>query len=74
VANASGMWQVVGMSEADQGTEAAPPDCERCGVRTYPTTRVMRSHDITTGRAIPKDEAFPVWRCPACGRETPRTA
>ena len=50
------------------------PDCERCGVRTYPTTRVMRSHDITTGRAIPKDEAFPVWRCPACSREMPRTA
>ena len=40
----------------------------------FRTTRVMRSHDITTGRAIPKDEAFPVWRCPACSREMPRTA
>ncbi len=61
------------MSEADQQTEVTAPDCERCGVRTYATTRVMRSHDISTGRAIPKDEKFPVWRCPACSREMPRT-
>jgi hypothetical protein len=49
------------------------PDCERCGTRTYPSTRTMRMHDISTGRAIPRDEVYPVWRCPSCGREAPRT-
>jgi predicted RNA-binding Zn-ribbon protein involved in translation (DUF1610 family) len=33
----------------------------------------MRMHDISSGRAIPRDEVYPVWRCPSCGREAPRT-
>lgn len=51
-----------------------PPDCARCGAGTYPTTRQMKSHDITTGRAIPQERAVPVWRCPRCGLEAPRQA
>jgi predicted RNA-binding Zn-ribbon protein involved in translation (DUF1610 family) len=32
----------------------------------------MLTHDISTGRAIPVEQTFDVWRCPACGRELPR--
>lgn len=38
----------------------------------YHSTRDMRRHDIIQGKAIPRDTRFPVWRCPACGREMPR--
>ena len=56
----------------DQTAQAAPPDCERCGARTYPSTRTMRTHDVSTGRAVARDRTYPVWRCPRCGREMPR--
>lgn len=55
-------------------TETAPQDppaCERCGVRTYPTTREMRMHQLRAG-TIPENRKVDVWRCPSCGRETPR--
>jgi predicted RNA-binding Zn-ribbon protein involved in translation (DUF1610 family) len=50
-----------------------PPACERCGTATYPSTRTMRTHDITSGQAVPRDTVADVWRCPRCGREMPRT-
>jgi hypothetical protein len=62
---------VPGMATSEP-TPAEPPACERCGTRTYPSTRWMRDHDISTGRAIPRDRLVPTWRCPACNRETPR--
>ncbi|MFN8111513.1 MAG: hypothetical protein U0Y82_17000 [Thermoleophilia bacterium] len=62
------------MSETQAADQATPPDCERCGTRTFASSRVMRTHDIINNKAIPRDQAHPVWRCPACGRETPRTA
>lgn len=49
------------------------PACERCGVRTYPSTRRMRMHQIYGGKAVPEDQVVPVWRCPSCGREMPRS-
>lgn len=49
-----------------------PPDCERCGVRTYATTREMRMHQLRAG-TVPENRTVAVWRCPACGREAPRT-
>ena len=30
------------------------------------TTRVMRSHGLQAGKAIPHDKTVDVWRCPAC--------
>lgn len=54
------------------GSTAAPPACERCGTRTYATSRRMRTHGIQSGRAVPADRVIAVWRCPACGREAPR--
>lgn len=53
-------------------TAAEPPPCERCGTRTYPSRRNMRTHDITTGQAVPQDTVVETWRCPSCGREMPR--
>ncbi len=53
-------------------SQATPPPCERCGVTTYPSRRQMRTHDITSGQAVPMDKVVETWRCPACGRETPR--
>ena len=38
------------------------------------TTRVMRSHGLQAGKAIPDDKTVNVWRCPACGRELPRSS
>ncbi len=61
------------MSSEHTPTPDAAPDCERCGTRTYATTRTMRTHDISSGRTIPRDQTFPVWKCPSCGREAPRT-
>ena len=48
-----------------------PPACERCGVRTYPTRREMRMHQLRAG-SIPENKTVDVWRCPSCGLETPR--
>jgi hypothetical protein len=48
-----------------------PPACERCGVRTYPTRREMRMHQLRAG-AIPENKTVDVWRCPSCGLEAPR--
>ncbi len=59
------------MSET-QTPPATPPPCERCGTATFPSRRSMRTHDITTGKAVPQDKVVDTWRCPACGRETPR--
>lgn len=53
--------------------QATPPPCERCGTRTFPSRRSMRSHDIATGQAVPQDKVVDTWRCPSCGREMPRT-
>lgn len=61
------------MSTDDNPTTQDAPDCDRCGTRTYATTRTMRTHDITTGRALPRDTTYQVWRCPSCGREAPRS-
>lgn len=38
----------------------------------YHTMRDMQSVDIIRGKAVPRGHRHPVWRCPACGRETPR--
>jgi len=57
---------------SDQTPTAGPPACPRCGIAMRPTTRVMRSHGLQGGRAIPEDKVVDVWRCPACGREAPR--
>ena len=57
-----------------EATTQDPPDCERCGTRTYPTKRRMRMHQIQGGQAIPQDRVVAVWRCPSCGREMPREA
>jgi hypothetical protein len=54
-------------------TAAEPPACERCGARTYPSTRKMLSHDISSGQAVPREKVVDVWRCPRCSREMPRT-
>ncbi|MCU0307425.1 MAG: hypothetical protein MUE51_06585 [Thermoleophilia bacterium] len=53
---------------------AQAPECPRCGAGTFATTRTIRTHDITSGRAVPKEQAHPVWRCFRCGAETPRQA
>ncbi|MEW6583007.1 MAG: hypothetical protein AB1416_09625 [Actinomycetota bacterium] len=59
--------------ESPSPTPQDPPDCHRCGARTFATTRTMRTHDISSGRAVPKDTVYPVWRCLRCGAESPRT-
>lgn len=55
------------MPEADER-----PACPRCGVTMFPSRRRMRTHDIEQQKAIPRDKVVETWRCPACGRETPR--
>lgn len=57
---------------SETGTPAAPPACPADGIAMRPTTRRMRTHDIASGRAIPRDRVVEVWRCPVCGREQPR--
>ena len=57
----------------DETPSAAPPACPRHDVAMRPTTRVMRSHGLHAGRAIPADKTVNVWRCPICGREEPRS-
>lgn len=59
---------------ADETPDAAPPDCPVHGIAMRPTTRVMRSHGLQGGKAIPEDKTVNVWRCPACGREQPRAS
>lgn len=64
------------MSETESITPTSqeePPDCARCGARTFATSRRMRTHSIEQGRAVPRDTDHPVWRCLRCGAETPRT-
>ena len=51
------------------GSSDRPAD----GIPMRPTTRVMRSHGLQAGRAIPRDKTVDVWRCPVCGREEPRS-
>ena len=51
----------------------APPPCHRCGANTFATNRTMRTHDIESGKAVPRDTVHPVWRCLRCGAEQPRT-
>lgn len=59
------------MTEA--ATDASiPPGCPKDGIAMLPSRRTMRTHDISSGRAIPVDRTVDVWRCPACGRELPR--
>ncbi|MGD9694476.1 MAG: hypothetical protein AB7V42_02315 [Thermoleophilia bacterium] len=53
---------------ADEPTEA-PPNCPKCGIVMRPATR---AHGTVRGRAVPRDTAVNVWRCPACAREMPR--
>ncbi len=57
---------------ADETTSAGPPPCPKDGIAMRPTTRVMRSHGLEGGKAVPEDKTVDVWRCPACGRELPR--
>ncbi|WP_217913288.1 hypothetical protein [Miltoncostaea marina] len=61
------------MSETET-TTAEPPACERCGTRTFPSRRKMKAHglDIAERKAIPVERVVDTWRCPRCGRETPR--
>ncbi len=59
------------MTEISETAAETPPDCERCGTRTYGTTRQMRMHQLRAG-AVPENKTVPVWRCPSCGREVPR--
>ena len=54
--------------------EETPPPCPKDGITMRPTTRVMRSHGLQGGKAIPEDKTVDVWRCPACGRELPRSS
>jgi len=61
------------MSTDTEAPVQEPPPCERCGVRTYPSRRAMRMHQIAGGKAIPQDQVVDTWRCPSCGREMPRT-
>jgi hypothetical protein len=63
--------RVAGMAE--EPAAATPPDCPVHGIAMRPTTRVMRSHGLEGGQAIPHDKTVNVWRCPACGRELPRS-
>lgn len=58
---------------ADGTPDAAPPMCPRDNIAMRPTTRVMRSHGLQAGKAIPHDKTVDVWRCPLCGREEPRS-
>jgi len=57
---------------ADETPDTAPPMCPRDNIVMRPTTRVMRSHGLQAGKAIPHDKTVDVWRCPLCGREEPR--
>ncbi|MCB0871742.1 MAG: hypothetical protein H6531_01715 [Actinobacteria bacterium] len=61
------------MSDAEANTYTAP-DCDRCGTRMYESSRVMRTHDIIQGKAVPRDRRYATWRCPSCSREVPREA
>ena len=54
--------------------DETPPPCPKDGIAMRATTRVMRSHGLQAGKAIPHDKTFDVWRCPACGRELPRSS
>lgn len=63
------------MTETEtEPTAADPPACERCGTRTIPSRRRMKRHslDVAERRAIPEEAVVDTWRCPRCGRETPR--
>lgn len=57
---------------ADPGGSPERPPCPRCGVTTYPSRRAMRVHNLEGARAVPEQKVVDVWRCPACGAETPR--
>jgi len=59
------------MTETETAPQT-PPACPRCGVTMFPSRRAMRSHDITSGQAVPMDKVVDTWRCPSCGREMPR--
>ena len=65
---------MVGSAAMADATSEAPPPCPKDGITMRPTTRVMRTHDIQSGKAVPEDKTVAVWRCPACGRELPRSA
>ncbi|HEX2503352.1 MAG TPA: hypothetical protein VHK00_05375 [Miltoncostaeaceae bacterium] len=56
----------------DESQSTGPPACPKDGITMRPTTRVMRSHGLQGGKAVPRDKTVDVWRCPACGRELPR--
>lgn len=61
------------MTDADtQTTPESPPACERCGTTTFRSSRAMKSHSLAEGRAIPQHQVVETWRCPRCGRESPR--
>ena len=51
---------------------SVPPPCPKDGIAMRPSKRTMLTHDISTGHAVPVEQTFDVWRCPACGRELPR--
>jgi hypothetical protein len=38
----------------------------------FATRRTMRTHDISSGKAVPEDTSHPVWRCMRCAAEVPR--
>jgi hypothetical protein len=64
----------VGEMGDDTSAAAQPPACPRHGIAMRPTTRVMRSHGLQGGKAVPHDKTVDVWRCPVCGREEPRAS
>ena len=43
------------MTETETAPQT-PPACPRCGVTMFPSRRAMRSHDITSGQAVPLDK------------------
>jgi ribosomal protein L37E len=60
------------MSDPHFAAERRP--CDRCGVAAYPSTRVMKVHNLEGNKAVPLQRRVAVWRCPACGFESPREA
>lgn len=60
------------VAEESTGATGTPPPCERCGAATFATTRVMKTHGLQAGKAIPHERAVPVWRCMRCSMESPR--
>jgi hypothetical protein len=65
-------WGSLGAMAEAATDPSVPPPCPKDGIAMRPSKRTMLTHDISSGRAVPVEQTFDVWRCPACGRELPR--